>query len=230
VLSGIRVTQDEKALVLKDANGQETRVPLDEIDEQAKDKVSLMPAGLAQDFSPAELADLVAFLLSKPAQETLRNRRRLDHFLAIGPFAAGDDSKDLPLDRVDASRSYSGQDGQAVTWVPLDADSGGALNLRGQFGAPSSRAYLAVQLRSPGKQEAVLRFGLGGPARVYLNGSKVADVLMANKMNIKSSMARLPLDPGWNALVVAVDRPAGNDDRGVFEVMSPLPVESDAGR
>ena len=38
------------------------RIPLDEIDERAPGKVSIMPEGLDKHFSPQHLADLIVFL------------------------------------------------------------------------------------------------------------------------------------------------------------------------
>ncbi len=48
LLSGIKVSQDAEALVLRDAGAQETRIPIGSIDEQARDPASLMPEGLAR--------------------------------------------------------------------------------------------------------------------------------------------------------------------------------------
>jgi quinoprotein glucose dehydrogenase len=229
VLSGIKVTQDAKALVLKDANGQESKIALDTIDEQARDKVSIMPVGLVQDYSPEEMADLLAFLLSKPAQESLKNRMRLDHFLAIGPFASGNDPNEMPLDRVEPSNTYRGQHGRILAWAPLNTNSVGTLNLRGQFGPTQSRAWLSVELHSKVLQETALRFGLTGATRVYLNGARVAEVPAARRDTlIGSNLVRLELKAGWNTLIFVVDRPAGDDFHGGFEILSALPIEARA--
>jgi putative membrane-bound dehydrogenase-like protein len=219
VLTGIRVTQDDKTLVLKDANAQETRIAVDDIDEQAKDSVSLMPVGLVQDLAPQEVADLLGFLLNKGAQETLKNRQQLDHFLAIGPFARGGDDQVIALDRIEADKAYSGQDGQTVTWVPLDTDSRGSLNLRGQFGPSAGKAFLSLRLKSPQAQESALSYALSGALRIYLNGEKVADTSTPG-------LVHLPLKAGDNTLVIALDRPANEDFRGVFELFSAFPVEA----
>src|SRR5207249_4956958 len=98
----------------------ETRVPVTDIDEQAREATSLMPAGLVFDLSPDDLANLLAFLLSKPAQEALHHRQPIHHVLAIGPFAPGADVSPLPLDAIKPSETYPGQGGSPVGWVPID--------------------------------------------------------------------------------------------------------------
>ena len=49
-------------LVLATGVNQEVRIPRDDVDEVQPSKVSVMPAGLDQQLTPQQLADLVAFL------------------------------------------------------------------------------------------------------------------------------------------------------------------------
>ena len=227
VLNGIKVAQDANALVLRDANGQETRIPTAEIDEQGKEGVSLMPVGLVYDLSPGELSDLLSFLLSKPAQDTLKNRQRLDHWVAVGPFAPGGDESHVPLDRIEATKSFPGQEGRPVTWVPLETSSRGNLNLRGQFGLNPGQAYLATNIRSDAAQDAALRYALDGAARVYLNGKKVAESGPQSRIepNGPAALTHLELKPGWNTLIIAMDRPAGGEGQAIVEIGTSTPVE-----
>lgn len=60
-LSGVKVRQTDKDLVLRNADDKELSIPLKEIDEQA-DGLSLMPAGLTEKLTRGELVDLVRFL------------------------------------------------------------------------------------------------------------------------------------------------------------------------
>ena len=55
------------ALTLATGVNQEVRVPRRDIEEMRPSNVSIMPAGLDQQLSTQELADLVAFLLSDHA-------------------------------------------------------------------------------------------------------------------------------------------------------------------
>jgi putative heme-binding domain-containing protein len=67
ILSGVRVRQNDKELVLRDAARDEMIIPLDSI-ERKKEIGSIMPAGLADLLTDAEFLDLVRFLseLGKP--------------------------------------------------------------------------------------------------------------------------------------------------------------------
>ncbi len=60
-VSGVKVRQTDKDLVLRNAEDKEFSIPLKEIDEQA-DGLSLMPAGLTEKLTRGELVDLVRFL------------------------------------------------------------------------------------------------------------------------------------------------------------------------
>jgi putative heme-binding domain-containing protein len=67
ILSGVRVRQNERELVLRDASRDEMIIPLNSI-ELKKEIGSIMPAGLADLLTDAEFLDLVRFLseLGKP--------------------------------------------------------------------------------------------------------------------------------------------------------------------
>ena len=74
VVSGLLLGDTADAVTLKDAEGREVRIPSDEIEEKGPDKTSLMPAGVVGHLSFNELADLLAFLGNRNAQESLRNQ------------------------------------------------------------------------------------------------------------------------------------------------------------
>ena len=61
VIAGLKVRQTDAELVLRDAEDREVAIPLSSIDER-KEAGSLMPAGLADTLTRAELVDLVRFL------------------------------------------------------------------------------------------------------------------------------------------------------------------------
>jgi len=204
------------------------------------EEAPLRPDRAAIELTTAEVADLAAFLLNKPAQDSLRHGpRRLDRVLAIGPFAPGADKLRLPLDRVDPSKPLAGQDGIPTRWTPLEADAAGTLNLRGEFGSKPGRAYLAVRVRSDRDQSAALRIGTEGPARVYLDGKKLAEVAGLEPPATEPAfsqprpgglaplpgLARIPLRSGWNLVIVALDRDGTGDARVALEIASPEPVE-----
>ena len=239
---GILKAKDARSLTLLEPDGREVRIATELIESEARESGSLMPALVSLDLTPAEIVDLVAFLQSKPARESLKHGpRRLDRTLAIGPFALGADRLRVPLDRVDASKPLAGQDGAPAHWISQESSPWGTLNLRGQLGGKPGRVYLAAQVQSAREQAAVLRFAAEGAARVYLNGSRVADVPGRDATSLGRSfarppsnglaplpdLARLALKPGWNLLIIALDRtdPGPDDFRAAFEVASPEPIE-----
>ncbi|WP_435006043.1 PVC-type heme-binding CxxCH protein [Tundrisphaera lichenicola] len=198
------------------------------------------PGRSAIELTTDEIIHLAAFLLSKPAQDSLeRGPRTIDKALVAGPFERGADKLRIPLDRVDLARPLIGQDGLPTEWSMLEADDSGTLSLRGEFGSKPGRAYLAVQVRSDREQSAALRFAIRGAARVYLDGVKVADSegldssapfphrLLAEPGEPQplTELAHLPLKVGWNLLIVALDRDWDSDARVGLEIASPLPVE-----
>ena len=76
VLSGIKLRQTDSDLILRNVEDQEIRIPLDEI-EQQKEAGSLMPAGLIDELTRAELVNLVRFLseLGKVGDYAIGNAR-----------------------------------------------------------------------------------------------------------------------------------------------------------
>jgi putative heme-binding domain-containing protein len=64
VVSGFRLEENDEVLVLRNAEGQTLTIPLDELEEQAPGKLSLMPSGLLDKLTDAQIRDLFAFLTS----------------------------------------------------------------------------------------------------------------------------------------------------------------------
>jgi putative membrane-bound dehydrogenase-like protein len=62
VLSGVQLADSPTELVLATGANEQVRIPRAEIDEVQPGTVSVMPAGLDQQLTPQDLADLVAFL------------------------------------------------------------------------------------------------------------------------------------------------------------------------
>ena len=111
VLTGLKIRQTDKELVLRDAEDRELTIPLDQVEEQ-KPAGSLMPAGLTDGMTRGEVVDLVRFLseLGKlgayavsPQSRFVRRWQVLDP-PAVAPRGAGVD----PLDTManDARMSW----------------------------------------------------------------------------------------------------------------------------
>jgi putative heme-binding domain-containing protein len=72
VATGLLLADTPEGVALRDAQGREVRIPASDVEEKGFDKLSLMPEGVVANLSFAELADLLAFLGDRPAQESLR--------------------------------------------------------------------------------------------------------------------------------------------------------------
>jgi putative membrane-bound dehydrogenase-like protein len=72
VVTGLLVADKADGVTLKDSQGREATIPAAEVDQKGPDSTSLMPAGAAGNLSLNELADLLAFLGDREAQESLR--------------------------------------------------------------------------------------------------------------------------------------------------------------
>lgn len=64
VITGIKVDEDDERLVVRTADGQSVTLVKKQIDELHQNKISLMPTGLLNVLSEAEIRDLFAFLTS----------------------------------------------------------------------------------------------------------------------------------------------------------------------
>jgi putative heme-binding domain-containing protein len=74
-VTGLKVAQTAEEVVIRDASGKDVRIATKDLDDLSASKVSLMPEGLIANLSYDEFIDLVAFLKSQKAQESLRGMR-----------------------------------------------------------------------------------------------------------------------------------------------------------
>ncbi|WP_337173684.1 PVC-type heme-binding CxxCH protein [Paludisphaera sp.] len=65
VISGLLLREEGKILVMADAQGQEIRVPADEVEERKTVQLSPMPADIAQQIPEREFHDLMSYLLGR---------------------------------------------------------------------------------------------------------------------------------------------------------------------
>ncbi|QDU98263.1 PVC-type heme-binding CxxCH protein [Lignipirellula cremea] len=78
IYAGLKISETEQEVVLRDANGRDIRLPADQVDELIADKISLMPEGVIAQLSFQEFIDLVAFLKNKQAQQVFGAAGKVD--------------------------------------------------------------------------------------------------------------------------------------------------------
>ena len=72
VFTGLKISDTETEVVLRDPNGRDIRVPREQLESLEATKQSLMPVGTIGQLTFTELIDLLAFLKSDEAQRSLR--------------------------------------------------------------------------------------------------------------------------------------------------------------
>jgi putative heme-binding domain-containing protein len=207
VLTGLIASQTAGEVVLREASGKEVRLPVEEIAERFKDKVSLMPVGSAANLSLEQFADLPAFLADRSAQESLRGTPEfVTQFQVLGPFSA---RFQVP-DHVDTAREYAGRDGP-VRWKPATAALDGRLDLSGLIGGRPAIVQVATWLHAPAARTVQLRTGSGGPLTASVNGQAVISRPAGAKAGPDLDSATVELKAGANPVLLQLRFDRGQD-------------------
>ncbi|WP_435008561.1 PVC-type heme-binding CxxCH protein [Tundrisphaera lichenicola] len=172
VLTGLKVRQTPTEVVLLDAEGREVAIPADAIDEQ-KPGGSLMPAGLTDALTRAELVDLVRFLseMGKSGPYAVSPQARLvRRWQVLEPPVIAPKGVD-PLDALATDPS--------MTWNPAYSKVSGELPTDALATVPfrisAARIGLAraeVEVSTPGKVRLSLA-PLPGIVAAWLDGRRI---------------------------------------------------------
>jgi putative heme-binding domain-containing protein len=198
--SGIKLRQTDTAVVLRNADGDELQVPLASIDIESPG-LSLMPAGLTEKLTQAELIDLSAFLsaLGRVPAYTIGQQQlaRRWQVLEATPAAA------TQLRRI--SYAHAATDDPAFHWQTVYGTVGGALPL-------DDVPDVSVQNRVAPGQRGV------GFARCEIEVSQPGDALLAvpaidglqawlgeQPLELQTEM-KIPLTAGKHRLTFSIDR------------------------
>jgi len=194
--SGIKVRQTDSQLILRNAEGIETAVALDSIDEQVNG-TSLMPAGLSDKLTHQELVDVVRFLseLGKVGGLQVSRVRIVRNWQALLP--SGDVTYKLRRTRL-ASVT---EDDPAFVWQPAYSRVSGDLPLndlpkvmyRGPFQkAPSGLNFLRFSLDAGTAGEVELALNSIDGVTVWLDGVQV-ETAARTTLNLKAGRHRFTL-------------------------------------
>jgi putative heme-binding domain-containing protein len=186
-LSGIKVRQDDKDLVLRDATRQEIVIPLASIKQQ-KDVGSLMPTGLADTLTHQELLDLIRFLseLGKPGPYDVGNAQIARRWRVPQFVPEVEPTPELPLSVTEENSN----------WYPAYSLVSGEL--------PTS----AFTTR-PGKKIALARTEVNvtaaGKSRILLNSTKGLDLWIDGKRVDAKEDTTVDLAAGVHAFIFRID-------------------------
>ena len=200
VFTGLKVSETPKEVVLREPNGRDTRLAKDDLEKLTAVKTSLMPADAIAQLNYDQFIDLLAFLKSRPHQESLRGAV-LDFHVAVG-FPADLKAEHAPERSPDPTAKLP--DGKA--WQAKSADPNGLIALKPLLppGDPTA-AYALAFVFSPEKQ-TVSGVLLGDdPIRVWVGGKPVFERGVAKLQAFATEEkfdAELPA--GWSPILVKV--------------------------
>jgi putative heme-binding domain-containing protein len=192
VLTGIKVRETKTELVLRTAEDKEITVLVKDIDDKVNG-ASLMPDGLTDPLTRAELIDLVRFLseLGKVGPYAVSKARLVRRWQALEPTPAAQGV----LQRGPAAAA--GND-PALTWQPAYSQVSGVLPL-------DALSKVEVAGKALGFVRCQLDASTPGKVKVLLNGaSGVTAWLDGGAVEVKDEMI-LDVPPGLHTLTFAVD-------------------------
>jgi putative membrane-bound dehydrogenase-like protein len=179
VITGLKVKEDANEVVIRDANGRDSRIAKDEIESLTPSKLSLMPDNVVSQISYDQFIDLLAFLKSKKEQESLRGLV-VDATTAVALSA---DMKASKPETIDSDK-----------WKPLVAEANGKLDLKTAFVPDAPAVYVRAYVFAPKKQKATVAIDTPHPWRAWVNGAPAGP----------SALFETELKEGWNVLLVKV--------------------------
>ncbi|MSU77425.1 MAG: hypothetical protein EXS16_04930 [Gemmataceae bacterium] len=198
-VTGLKVAQNAKELILRDTTGKEVRIPANDLDEVVATKKSLMPDDVVRHLSFGEFIDLVAFLRDRNSQEGVRGM--ILSGWAIGPFGFDLAKADALEKNPDPEKAIINADRQRLTWRAVQADmSGRGFDLRAATGREPGSAYLLSYVFSPKEQKVELLAQTDEKGYVLVNGERVA---------LSDAKMPITLKIGWNTLLTRINNEQG---------------------
>lgn len=185
IITGLKIKEDDKEVLIRDANGRDSRVAKSEIESLAPSKVSLMPDNVVAQISYEQFIDLLAFLKSRKEQEALRG-------LVVEIGVAGPFPGDLKADEPEVKNS--------AKWQTLHAEPNGIVNLASVFPGADSAVYARAYIHSPKQQKATIQAQAQNPHRLWVNGASVS----AGVASGSEEKFEVELKKGWNTLLVKI--------------------------
>jgi putative heme-binding domain-containing protein len=160
VFTGLRVSETDSEVVLRDANGRDIRVLKEDIDEMVASKVSLMPDDVISQLSYDQFIDLLAFLKSRQHQESLRGSVR-EYAVMVG--LDPDLQQSQTPEQVMTGKPPSPGDG----WQIQTVDRSGFLQLGSLPLEKSSSIYALTYVYSPKPQQTTVVLVADNPVRFW---------------------------------------------------------------
>lgn len=202
VINGIKLRQSNSELVLRDGEDREIAIPLAKIDEQAAGK-SLMPAGLVENLTEAEIVDLVRFLseLGKVGAYAPSTKRVARRWQIWTPNA------EVQKKRFDAVSPRVFLTDERFSWTAAYTRVSGELPVWEQ---PWQHTMLLLRTLTLARAQVVVK--QAGPVRLSIEGpgnKKLAPVIEGREpffADVTQPTVDLDLPVGTHWILVAVER------------------------
>jgi putative membrane-bound dehydrogenase-like protein len=193
-VTGLKVSQNDKELILRDATGKEVRIAAADLDEVNPSKKSLMPDDVVRHLSLNEFIDLVSFLRDKKSQEELRG-------LVLTAWAVGpldfDLKKSNPLEKNPDPDTAVIEGKNRLHWRQVQADiTGKGFDLRPVIGREPASGYLLTYVFAPKDQSVRLHLQCDEKLQLWLNAKSVEPKVEATPLDLKQ---------GWNVLLLRLN-------------------------
>lgn len=213
-LSGLIVGESDTTLTLRDANGKDYDIPLDDIESRKKSLTSIMPENLIVGLTEDELVDLVTYLktLQTPSYTP-------EDWQVIGPFPAKTMVEALNTEygpekgELDLTAKHPAN-GKELAWQPFRPDANGYLDLEAlhRNGSNNTASYLTVRFHSPAAQQAVFLLGTDDGATLWLNGKQLFRTEATRAAAPEQERVTVQLQAGMNTVLFKIangDGPTG---------------------
>ncbi len=197
VMNGLIMDRNDTSITLKTASGERLEIPLDEIERQRAQDVSLMPADLVANLTEQNLADLLEYLstLRQPVS-TARE------YYVLGPLAA---DSSAAQQRPDLKSKWPDAEGGDSRWRRVAAESDGRLDVSAQLGSKEGRIVLCyLPVKSSRQQSARVVINSASDVTMWINGNAVTMKQRRRESTEIAGLADVKLQRGVNDLVVRV--------------------------
>jgi putative membrane-bound dehydrogenase-like protein len=219
-LDGLIVEETGEHVILRDANGKDTKLPKSDITGRKKSPNSLMPSDLLAHMTEQDLVDLVAYM------ETLKTPAlSIDGWHILGPFdnGSGDEGLEkahLPekilLDGstrnkvIGLNAEYEGKHGK-VTRKLVRPNGEGYVDLAAHC-APQNQqivSYLWKEIESPVDQDATILIGTDDGCKLWLNGKEVLSHRRHESATPERDKVPIKLKEGRNTILLKINNGDG---------------------
>ncbi len=204
---GLVSDRTANALVLKDATGKQTSIPIDDIEDEIEGK-SLMPKGLVKFMTHAEFIDLAKFLsmLGRPGEYAIRSTQRMQRWKLLT------ESPQELIDEVPTLSSFEDLVLRSKSWLSVYAKANGELPLE-ELITRTSQPVVYVQ--------GELNVSKVGVIQGTLNSAEGIQLWLDDEQLESGETFENHLDPGIHSITLRIDSNARQADAIKLEFKRP---------